>query len=89
MVDKICNFLVEKMKKEMPDIDDERAEIINYGLQIMIGEIPKFLIMMAISYLIGVFELSIIALIPVFAIENSLDFIKNYLIKKTNLYIIQ
>jgi len=61
MVDKICGFLVEKMKKEMPDIDDERAEIINYGLQIMIGEIPKFLIMMAISYLIGVFELSIIA----------------------------
>jgi len=60
MVDKICDFLLQKMRKEMPDIDDEKAEIIYYGLQNIIGEIPKFFIMMGIAYLLGVFKLSIL-----------------------------
>lgn len=63
MVDKICDFLLCKMRKEMPDIDDEKAEIINYGLQNMIGEIPKFFIMIGIAYLLGVFKLSLITFI--------------------------
>ena len=61
MIDKICMFLTNKMRKEMPDIDDERAEVINYGLQIIIGEIPKIFIMLGIAYLLGVFKLSLIA----------------------------
>ena len=43
MIDKFCTFLVNKMRKEMPDIDEERAEVITYGLQLIIGEIPKIL----------------------------------------------
>lgn len=50
MIDKICMFLTNKMRKEMPEIDDERAEIINYGLQNIIGEIPKVFIMLGIAY---------------------------------------
>ena len=60
MIDKICKFLTDKMRKEMPDIDDEKAEIINYGLQNIIGEIPKIFIMLGIAYLLGVFQLSLI-----------------------------
>ena len=41
MIDKICMFLTNKIRKEMPEIDDERAEVINYGLQNIIGEVPK------------------------------------------------
>ena len=61
MIDKICNFLLTKIRKEMPDIDDERAEIINYGLQLTIGEIPKTFIMIAIAFLLGVGELSVLS----------------------------
>lgn len=61
MIDKICNFLTTKIRKEMPDIDDERAEVINYGLQLTIGEIPKLFIMIAIAFLLGVGELSILS----------------------------
>jgi len=43
----------------MPDIDDEKAEILNYGLQNIIGEIPKFFIMIGISYILGVFKLAL------------------------------
>ena len=60
MIDKICDYLIGKMRHEMPDMDDEKAEIIYFGLQNIIGEIPKFFIMIGIAYLLGVFKLSII-----------------------------
>ena len=33
MIDTICEFLTNRIRKQMPEIDDERAEVINYGLQ--------------------------------------------------------
>lgn len=60
MIDKITRFLTNKIRKEMPDIDDERAEVINYGLQILLGEIPKIFIMLGIAYVLGVFKLTLI-----------------------------
>lgn len=60
MVDKITEFLTNKIRKEMPEIDDERAEVINYGFQILVGEVPKTFIMLAIAYLLGVFKLTLI-----------------------------
>ena len=60
MIDKICLFLTNKIRKEDPSIDDERAEVINYGLQIIIGEVPKTFIMLAVAYILGVFKLSLI-----------------------------
>ena len=50
MIEKFCEFLICKMRKENPNIDDERAEIINYGLQLLIGEIPKIFITIVIAY---------------------------------------
>lgn len=61
MIDKITESLTNKIRKEMPDIDDERAEIINYGLQNILGEIPKFFIMLGIAYILGVLKLTLIA----------------------------
>lgn len=60
MIDKICEFLTNKIRKEMPDIDDERAEVINYGLQNIIGEIPKIFITLGIAYFLGIFKLTLI-----------------------------
>lgn len=60
MIDKFCTFLVNKMRNEIPDIDDERAEVIMYGLQLIIGEIPKFFITLLIAYFLGVFKLTLL-----------------------------
>lgn len=60
MIDKITQSLTDKIRKEMPDVDDERAEVINYGLQILLGEVPKFFIMILIAYLLGLLKLSLI-----------------------------
>lgn len=63
MIDKICSFLTNKIRKEMPEIDDERAEIIMYGLQNLIGEFPKGIIILLIAYLLGIFELTLLSVI--------------------------
>lgn len=63
MIDKICMFLTNKIRKEMPEIDDEKAEVINYGLQNIIGEIPKIFITLGIAYILGIFKLTLITFI--------------------------
>ena len=61
MIDKFCAYLTKKIRKEMPEIDDERAEIIMYGLQNIIGELPKGIIIYAIAYVLGIFKLTLIS----------------------------
>lgn len=63
MIEKICLFLVKKMRKENPEINDEKAEIINYGLQLLLGEVPKMFITFAISYLLGILNLTMIMVV--------------------------
>lgn len=54
MIDKICNYILQKMRKKMPEIDDEKAEVILYGIQLIIGEIPKIFIIFGLSILFGI-----------------------------------
>ena len=63
MIEKLCNKLTNRIRKKMPEVDDERAEVINYGLQLVIGEIPKIFILIAISYMLGLLKLTILSLI--------------------------
>ena len=63
MIEKICFYLTNKIRKSSPDMDDEKAEIINYGLQIVIGEIPKIFVLILIAFLLGVGCLTLLAFI--------------------------
>ena len=63
MVDKICTFLTDKIRKEMPEIDDEKAEVINYGLQNIVGEIPKGFIIFGIAYILNILDITLLAFI--------------------------
>ena len=63
MIDKFCLFLTSKIRKEMPEVDDEKAEVITYGLQLIIGEIPKMFITIAAAYLLGVLKLTLIMIL--------------------------
>ena len=47
----------------MPEVDDERAEIIMYGLQNIIGEIPKIIIILAIAYFLGILKLTLMSIV--------------------------
>ena len=61
MVDKICDYLTKKIRKQMPEVDEERAEVINYGLHIVVGEVPKIFIFIGIATLIGILKEFLIA----------------------------
>ena len=58
MIEKFCLFLTKKIREKMPEVDDERAEVINYGLQLVFGEIPKTFIMIAIAVALGIWQLA-------------------------------
>lgn len=61
MIDKFCDYLTTKIRKENPEIDDERAEVINYGIHLIVGEFPKFFIIMGVAFILGVLDLTILA----------------------------
>lgn len=54
MVEKFCNFILAKMRKRMPDITDEKAEIILYGLELILGEIPKLFLIFGLGFILGI-----------------------------------
>lgn len=41
------------MKSKIPDMTEEKAEVILYGLQLIIGEIPKMILILGISFILG------------------------------------
>lgn len=61
MIDKICENLTKKIRKKVPEIDDEKAEIIMYGIQLIIGELPKVFLMFALGFLLGLWWQTLLA----------------------------
>ena len=67
MIEKICTYIVNQLRKQMPDIDDEKAEIITYGIELIIGEIPKIFLLFVLSFILGIGWYTVfayVALIP-------------------------
>lgn len=61
MIDKFCEYLTQKIRKQMPEIDDERTEAILYGIQLIIGEIPKIFLMFALGIILGLWWQTLLA----------------------------
>ena len=66
MVDRICSYLTNKIRKQMPEVDDERAEVIDYGLHLAIGEVPKTFLFIAIAAVLGILKEFFTAMIVIF-----------------------
>lgn len=61
MVTQICDFLTNRIRKEMPEINDERAEAIHYGLENIIGEMPKIALIFIIACILQIVDLTMIS----------------------------
>ena len=61
MIDKFCEYLTNKIRKSMPEVDDEQAEIIMYVLQLIVGEIPKLILMLVIAAMLKMLWQTILA----------------------------
>jgi len=45
----------------MPEVDDEKAEVINYGIQLIVGEIPKIFLMFGLGIILGLWWQTLLA----------------------------
>ena len=54
MIEKICKSLTKKIQEQMPEVDNERAEVIKYGLEIIIGEIPKLILLVVVAIILKI-----------------------------------
>lgn len=61
MIDHFCEYLTDKIRKQMPEIDDEKAEVILYGIQLIIGEIPKIFLMFITGFILGLWWETLLA----------------------------
>ena len=61
MIDKFCRYLTNKIRKQMPEVDDEQAEVILYGIQLIVGEIPKIFLMFGLGIILGLWWQTLLA----------------------------
>ena len=67
MIEAICNSLTKKIIQSVDGYDESKADEINFGLQLLIGEVPKFFITLILAWLlhlIGFTILSFIIILP-------------------------
>ncbi len=60
MVDNICDWLLKKIRENDATIDEEKSEIIYYGLQNLVGELPKGFFILLVAWVCNVFKLVLI-----------------------------
>ena len=61
MIQTICDSLANKIIKSVNEYDESRIEEISFGLQLLIGEIPKFFITFILAWLLNIIDLTIIS----------------------------
>ena len=71
MIEKICIYLTNKIRKNTPDMDNEKAEVINFGLQLIIGEVPKLFLLIAVAFLLGIGPLTLLAFILILPFKSA------------------
>lgn len=54
MIDKFCDWITEKIKERMPEIDEEKEAVINFGVRLLFGEIPKIIALFIIGFLLQI-----------------------------------
>lgn len=54
MIDKFCNWITKKIKNKMPEIDEERELVIDFGVKLLFGELPKIFLLFFIGFLLDI-----------------------------------
>lgn len=54
MIDKFCDWITEKIKGKMLEMDEEKEAVINFGVRLLFGEIPKIIALFIIGFLLQI-----------------------------------
>lgn len=52
MIDKFCDFITRKIKEDVENIDEEKEIVIDFGVKLLFGELPKILILFLVGFLL-------------------------------------
>ena len=62
MLEDICSKMTEKIRSKVK-MSDERAEVINFGLLVLLGEVPKIIIILLVAWYFNILELTLVTFI--------------------------
>ncbi len=54
MIDKFCDFITNKIKEKVENIDEEKELVIDFGVRLIFGELPKILILFIIGFILQI-----------------------------------
>ena len=54
MIDKFCDYITKKIKENSPEMDEEKELVIDFGVRLIFGELPKILILFLIGFILGI-----------------------------------
>lgn len=54
MIDKFCDWITKKIKDNVENIDEEKEMVINFGIRLIFGEMPKIILLFIIGFLLGI-----------------------------------
>ena len=54
MIDKFCDWITKKIKDNVENVDEEKEMVINFGIRLIFGEMPKIILLFIIGFLLGV-----------------------------------
>lgn len=60
MIDKFCDWITKKIKDNVENIDEEKEMVINFGVRLIFGEMPKIILLFIIGFLLGIGWYSVI-----------------------------
>lgn len=63
MLEKICQKITNYLRTRIKSIDDEKAEVINFGLLVILGEGPKLIIIILLAWWLDILFLTLVTLI--------------------------
>lgn len=54
MIDKFCDYITKKIKEKNPDMGEEKILVVDFGVKLIFGELPKILLLFIVGFLLGI-----------------------------------